>query len=230
MLRVGLTGELGSGKSTVARMFAEHGAVVLSSDEIARAMMQPGEPIFGAVVAHFGAEVLASDGSLDRAALARLAFDPVHPRVEELNALVHPGVIAEGERRMASIAAAQPGAIVVLESALLFTTRYAGGEEPWRTRFDRIVLVTAPDALKVERFVERCVARCGAREAGGGELAADGRAALAAEARRRLAAQRIPTEARAQCLWLENDRGMDQLRKKVEDLWKILRGTLTLQA
>ncbi len=90
MLRVGLTGELGSGKSTVARMLAERGAVVLSSDEMGRALMQPGQPVYAQIVATFGNEVIAADGSLDRKKLAALAFDAKQPRVEELNALVHP--------------------------------------------------------------------------------------------------------------------------------------------
>ena len=75
MLRVGLTGDLGSGKSTVARMFAERGAVVLSSDEMGRAMMQPGEAVYTAIAERFGKGVVAPDGSLDRRELARLVFD-----------------------------------------------------------------------------------------------------------------------------------------------------------
>ncbi len=84
MLRVGLTGDLGSGKSTVGAMLAAGGAIVLSSDEMARAMMQPGQSLYNAIVAHFGPTVLAPDKSLNRRALAQLAFDPKHPRVEEL--------------------------------------------------------------------------------------------------------------------------------------------------
>ena len=99
MLRAGLTGDLGSGKSTVARMLAERGAVVLSSDEMGRALMQPGERVFAEIVAKFGSEVVAADGTLDRKRLAALAFDAKKPRVEELNAIVHPAVIdAQAER------------------------------------------------------------------------------------------------------------------------------------
>ena len=90
MLRVGLTGELGSGKSTVAHLLGQYGAVVLSSDEMGRALMQPGAPVFAAIADAFGPGVLASDGTLDRKALAALAFAPKHPRVEELNCLIHP--------------------------------------------------------------------------------------------------------------------------------------------
>ena len=74
MLRVGLTGDLGSGKSTVAGMLAERGAVIFASDEMARAMMQPGHAVYDAIVAQFGDGVVLPDGSLDRRELARLAF------------------------------------------------------------------------------------------------------------------------------------------------------------
>src|SRR5579875_3265000 len=100
MMRVGLTGELGSGKSTVASMLAARGALVLSSDEMGRAMMQPGHAVFAQIVQRFGPEVLAADGSLNRSALAAIAFDPSKPRIEELNAIVHPAVIAEQARQI----------------------------------------------------------------------------------------------------------------------------------
>lgn len=155
MLRVGLTGELGSGKSTVARLLAARGAIVLSSDEMGRSMMQPGHAVFDAIVDRFGPTVLQPDGQLDRPELARLAFDPAHSRVEELNAIVHPAVIAEQERLLTELARTTPDAIVVIESALIFSTTHAGTDQPWRKRFDRIVVVTAPDELKIERFVQR---------------------------------------------------------------------------
>ena len=99
MLRVGLTGDLGSGKSTVAAMLAARGAVVLSSDEAARAMMQRGESVYNAIIAQFGSEVVAADGTLDRHKLAQMAFDPASPRVAELNAIIHPAVLAEQDRK-----------------------------------------------------------------------------------------------------------------------------------
>jgi dephospho-CoA kinase len=204
MLRVGLTGDLGAGKSTVARMLADRGAVVFSSDDMARAMMQPGEPVYAAIVAAFGAEVVAADGSLDRRRLAVLAFDPVHPREAELSAIVHPPVIAAQAVAMAELAKRDPEAIAVVESALMF----ASGD--WRERFDRIVLVTAPEAVKVARFVERVAA--------GRVLSAEERAALEADARRRLAMQH--TEAHAgECLILRNDDGYKTLQAQVDALW-----------
>lgn len=203
MLRVGLTGSLGSGKSTVAAMLARHGARTFSADEIARGLMQPGEPVFDAIVQHFGAEVLGPDGRLDRGALSRIAFG--EGRVEELNAIVHPATIARQAELAAEVFARDPDGIVVIESALIFETRHAG-DEGWQSRFDKLILVTAPDAVKIARYVER---------AGGGN--ADG---LAAEARRRLAAQMRDTEKAPLCDYVVgNDGSLEELAREVDALW-----------
>ena len=214
MLRVGLTGELGSGKSTVARLLAERGAVVLSSDEMGRAMMQPGESVFHAILEHFGPSILAADGTLDRHKLAQLAFDPAHPRVEELNALVHPAVLAAQERRIAALAREQPDAIVVVESALIFTTKHAGGSEPWRNRFDRLVVVTAPEAAKIARFV--------ARSAAATALSEPERLALAREAEARLRTQRLPSPLPDDCLVISNAGDLEALAEATGNIWRTL--------
>jgi dephospho-CoA kinase len=212
MLRVGLTGELGSGKSTVARMLAARGAIILSSDEMARAMMQPGQPVFAQIVAHFGPSVLAEDGMLDRARLAALAFDPAHPRIAELNTLVHPPVLAAQAAQIAALAQSHPESIVVVESALLLSN------PSWRDRFDRIVLVTAPEDRKIARFV--------ARAAEGRALSAEEHATLEADARRRLAAQhaQIPPD----CLILQNDSDVAGLEERVHGVWDSLQ-TISVQ-
>jgi dephospho-CoA kinase len=212
MLRVGLTGELGSGKSTVARMLAARGAVVLSSDEMGRAMMQPGHAVFEAIVERFGHGVVLPGGELDRGALAKLAFDPVHPRVEELNGIVHPEVLEEQARQVEALARTQPDAMVVIESALIFATR-AGGR-PWRERFDVVVLVTAPENVKIARFV--------ARAAQGRSLSEAEREELEADARGRLARQHIAPEDAAGCLELDNSGDETALEASVEALWRKL--------
>jgi dephospho-CoA kinase len=208
MLRVGLTGELGSGKSTVAQMLAAHGAVVLSSDEMGRAMMQPGHPVFAQIVESFGPGILNTDGTLNRHALAHLAFDPNNPRIEELNAIIHPAVIDAQAKKVAEIARAQPHAIIVVESALIFSTKHTpqGG---WRSRFDCILLVTAPDDIKIDRFIQRSAP-------GSDETH------LRHDARRRLEAQRatIPTDIPSYTL--ENDGSLVDLKKRVETLWEQL--------
>ncbi len=214
MLRVGLTGDLGSGKSTVARLLAAHGAHLFSSDEIAREMMQPGQPVYAAIIEHFGPEILAADSNIDRRRLARIAFDPTHPRIDELNSLVHPAVICEQLRRVNDLERTDPQAIAVVESALIFSTRYAPGNLTWRERFDVIVLVTAPDAIKVARFIERVAA--------GRLLTPEERLAIEADARQRLALQRENAEHASECLVLSNDGTLDQLGMRVDALWSTL--------
>lgn len=213
MLRVGLTGDLGSGKSTVARMLAEHGAVVLSSDEMGRALMHPGEQVHAQIVAKFGASVVGADGALDRHKLAAMAFDPVKPRVEELNAIVHPAVIDAQAKQIAALEAANPRAIVVIESALIFSTTHTP-EGTWRGRFDRILLVEAPEAEKIARFVDRIAA--------GRTLSIAERGELEADAHRRLTVQHA-TDYAADCLVLHNDGDIERLEQQVEAAWRQLK-------
>src|ERR1035437_7108249 len=117
MLRVGLTGGLGSGKSTVAEILRSLGAEVIEADELGRALMEPGQAVFSSIVEHFGAEVVAPDGRRNRARLAELAFNG--GRLQELNAIVHPAVIAAEERWMEQVFARNRAAVAVVESALI---------------------------------------------------------------------------------------------------------------
>ncbi|MFP5232855.1 MAG: dephospho-CoA kinase [Acidobacteriota bacterium] len=212
MLRVGLTGELGSGKSTVARMLSERGALVLSSDEMGRALMQPGQQVFAKIVAAFGRQVLSADGTLDRKRLAVLAFDAQRPRVEELNAIIHPAVIEEQAIQMAELARAKPHAIVVVESALIFSTQH-GARGGWRSRFDKVLIVTAPDEVKMERFIARIAAER--------TLSAEERAALSADAWRRLRIQH-QTPCPSDGILLRNDGDVDALERQVDVVWEQL--------
>ena len=93
MLKVGLTGGIATGKSLVGRMFAELGAHTIDADVIAHDLMRPGEKVYDEVVKRFGAEILNPDKTVNRALLAETAFDQRRPRIYELNAIVHPGVI-----------------------------------------------------------------------------------------------------------------------------------------
>lgn len=212
MLRVGLTGDLGSGKSTVAAMLAARGAVVLSSDEMARAMMSPGERVYDAIVMQFGHEVLAADQMLDRRKLAALAFDPAAPRVAELNAIVHPAVMQAQAERVAALAKSHT--ILVIESALIFSVQAESGGRPWRERFDRILLVTAPEAQKIARFIGRAAA--------GRVLSSSERNALEADALRRLRTQHQAGEHAAECLVLSNDNSLAELARQVDAAWQEL--------
>ena len=208
MLRVGLTGDLGSGKSTVAAMLAARGAVVMSSDEMARAMMSPGQPVYQQIVARFGRSIVSADGTLNRRELARIAFDPAQPRIAELNTIVHPAVIAAQADKISALEGTH--AIVVIESALIFSAKPQDGR-PWRERFDRILLVTAPEEHKLASFVDRAAA--------GRALSADEQAALEADAARRLREQHKTAEHAAECLVLPNDGTLAELEQKVDLAW-----------
>jgi dephospho-CoA kinase len=212
MLRVGLTGDLGSGKSTVARMLAERGAVILSSDEMGRTLMQPGEQAYAQIVKAFGSEVVAEDGSLDRKKLAALAFDAKQPRVEELNAIIHPAVIEAQAEQLAELEKTSPQAIVVVESALIFSTQY-GPRGSWRDRFDCVLVVDAPEEVKIARFVDRIAA--------GRALSGEEREGFEADARRRLQVQHA-TVYPGDCLVLHNDGDVEFLEQQVAAVWEQL--------
>jgi dephospho-CoA kinase len=218
MLRVGLTGGLGSGKSTVAGFFRKLGALVIESDAVGRALMQPGQNVYSEIVAHFGAGVVAADGSLDRSALAAIAFG--EGRIEELNAIVHPAVIAAQAEWMRELEIADPHAIAMVESALIFETKHSAAAG-WHTRFDKIILVTAPEAAKVARYLERIA---GLRGTSVDALTAGERAALEADARRRLAAQISDSEKAARCDYIiENVGTMAETEEQVKNVFDELR-------
>ncbi|MEP6993656.1 MAG: dephospho-CoA kinase [Acidobacteriota bacterium] len=192
MLRVGLTGGLASGKSTVAAMLRELGAAVFDADQIVRDMYAEGGPAAEAARALFGDAVLRGDGTVDRTRVADIVFsDPA--RRHALEAHIHPLVRAERGRRFAQ--AEKAGApVAVAEASQIFESRTEAD-------YDRILLVVAPEDARVQRW-----------QGGGGE---------AEDARRRIAAQ-LPAEAarlRAHDV-IVNDDTLAQLRERVEELWR----------
>jgi dephospho-CoA kinase len=205
MLRVGLTGGLGSGKSTVAGMFAELGAAVISADQLGRQLMQPGEPVYAAIVETFGKGVVRDDGSLDRKALAELAFQ--QNQAGALNHIVHPAVIAAEEEWMRGVFDADPTRVAIVESALIFEVEKWGTAPGWTQRFDKLILVTVPDEVKIARFVSRMVANDGAQ----------------ADARVRIAAQIPDAEKAARCDYvIENTGSLEATRAVVEEIYREL--------
>jgi dephospho-CoA kinase len=205
MLRVGLTGGLGSGKSTVAAIFEQLGAAVISADQLGRQLMQPGEPVYAAIVQRFGPGVVRSDGSLDRKALANLAFQ--HNQAGELNHIVHPAVIHAEEEWMRGVFAADPARVAIVESALIFEVEKWGTAPGWMQRFDKLILVTVPDEVKVGRFVERMRGSDGAE----------------ADARARIAAQIPDQEKAARCDYvIDNTGSIEQTQKVVEGIYRNL--------
>ena len=214
MLRVGLTGGLGSGKSTVAAMLRELGAHVVEADALGRSIMEPGHEVYDQIVTHFGREVVGHDGRLNRPRLADLAFR--QGSLQELNAIVHPPVIEAQRRWMDEVFARDPAAIAVLESALIFEVardaRARGEKEgvlaDWRRRIDRIIVVTAADDLKIARYAARVAPN-----------AAD-RAAIETDARNRLSHQVPDAEKAAQADYvLDNSGDIAALRAQVQALW-----------
>lgn len=143
---VALTGGIASGKSTIARRLAEHGAVVIDADALVRELQRPGQPVLAAIAQEFGPGVLTAAGELDRAALGRLVFgDP--DRLATLNGIVHPAVKEESQRRFRAAFDADPQAVVVYDVPLLAEARGAG-------EWDRVVVVHAPAEVRVARLVE----------------------------------------------------------------------------
>ena len=142
---IGLTGGIGSGKSSVSSLLAGHGAVVVDADAITRRLQQPGEPVFDAIVARFGPDVVAADGTLDRPRLASIVFGDADA-LAELNRLVHPAVgVAIAE---AIAAHAGTGAVVVLDVPLLVESKSP------RTDLAGLLVVDCPVDVAVRRLVE----------------------------------------------------------------------------
>jgi dephospho-CoA kinase len=213
MLRVGLTGGLGSGKSTIADIFQSLGAHVIKADAVGRDLMRPGHDVYEKVVARFGNAILSDTGEIDRSALARIVFegDGAETRLDALNAIVHPAAIAVQMDWMAKIAEREPESVAIVESALIFETKYAGQDRS----FDRIILVVVPDDLKIARFVERMMA--------GRTLSTAELAALEADARHRLALQIPDSDKATRCdFTIDNSGPLAATEQQVRSIYAIL--------
>ncbi|MHB8489138.1 MAG: dephospho-CoA kinase [Candidatus Dormibacteria bacterium] len=193
MRLIGLTGGIATGKTTVDRMLAAHGASVIDADELAREVVRPGEPALAAVAMRFGREVIRSDGSLDRDRLGKLVFaDPEARR--DLEQITHPR-IAELTRERVGAALAGPAPLVVVDIPLLF-------ENSREALFEGVLLVYAPAEVQVLRL----------RERNGLEEAA---------ALQRLAAQLPIEEKRNRATWIiDNSDGLDETSRAVDRWWE----------
>lgn len=190
MLRVGLTGGIGSGKSTVSALLASLGAVVVDADAVAREVVEPGTPALAAVADRFGAEVLGADGGLDRPALGRVVFGN-SVALRDLEALTHPAIWA---RTAQLIDDAGPDAVVVHDMPLLV-------EKGMAAEYHLVVVVGAAEEVRVRRLVEL-------------------RGMPEADARARIAAQADDDARRAAAdVWLDNEATTEALRAQVLRLW-----------
>ncbi len=221
MLRVALTGSLGSGKSTVAAMLRDLGAQVIEADALGRALMEPGQEVYAEILRVFSPEVVLPDGHLDRARLADLAFR--QGRIKELNAIVHPPVIEAQRRWMDEVFARDRSAVAVIESALVFEVvrdaRARGETESnladWRRRIDRLIVVTAPDEVKIARYTARIQS-----SSFRGAVSKASRESIEADARIRLAHQVPDAEkVREADYVLDNSGDISALRVQVQTLW-----------
>lgn len=195
MLRVGLTGGIGSGKSHVSRLLASYGAAVVDADVVAREVVAPGTPGLARVAERFGSRVLAQDGSLDREALGRRVFaDPAE--LAGLNAIVHP-LVGERTAELVAAAGAAGAAVLVHDVALLV-------ENGLQADYDLVVVVDAPVEAQLERLVTR---------RGMTTDAAEARIASQAGRQQRLA---VADEV------LRNDGTREQLDARVRELWQRL--------
>ncbi len=147
ILKVGLTGGLATGKTHVAAMLAKLGCRVLSADEVGHEVLLPGGEAYNDVVREFGDRILGADGRIDRKSLAAEVFDRPD-RLKRLNSLVHPHVIRRENEWLTRLAAEEPGAIAVVEAAILIETG------SYR-RFDRIILTVCAPETQIERHMAR---------------------------------------------------------------------------
>ena len=145
MLRIGLTGGIGSGKSTVASLLVAHGAVLVDTDLIARQITQPGGAAIAPIEATFGGAVITRDGALDRARMRELAFGDAGIK-RRLEAILHPLIGAESDRQAA---AAGTDGFIVFDVPLLVESRR------WRERVDRVLVVDASESTQVQRVIDR---------------------------------------------------------------------------
>lgn len=145
MLRAGLTGGIGCGKSTVAKMMRELGCDVLDADIVAREAVEPGQLAHSEIVSAFGREILTADGRIDRPALARLVF-PDPSKLAKLNHIVHPQVIARQEKWLTDLASKNPHAIAVIEAALLI-------EAGAHATLDHLIVVWCRPEQQIERLI-----------------------------------------------------------------------------
>lgn len=191
---IGLTGGIGSGKSAVARILAELGAYVVDADRVGHEVYRPGTVGWDRVVAAFGRDVVAADGTIDRRVLGSIVFsDP--QRLAELNGIVHPLIRETVRSRVGDALAERPGRPVVVEAALLVEAR-------WYDLVDEVWVVTAPADVVLERVTRD-------------------RSMDPAALRARIAAQSSDEERlRIADVVVANEGSLDDLRRQVEHLWR----------
>lgn len=196
MLRVGLTGGIASGKTAVAEMFRQRGCRLIDADRLAHDLIRPGQPAYQEIVGAFGREVVGADGLIDRKRLGAVVFADL-ARLEQLNRIVHPRVIAAVEREFARLAKEEPAAIVLVEAALLVEAGY-------HRTLDKLIVTWCRPEQQVERLLQN------------GRLSR-------AEAEQRLAAQLPPEEKRRHADYVIDSSGsLAATERQVESIFEEL--------
>jgi dephospho-CoA kinase len=198
MLRVGLTGGVACGKSTIASIMVKRGAHFLQADGLAHQLYLPGTATYDAVVNRFGREILNPDGAINRSKLANVVFPH---RIDELNAIVHPEVVKRQNSWMAEVERQDPHGIAVVEAALLIE---AGAHKD----FDKVIVITCDVQRKVEHFAERANVPL---DVAGFEVA------------RRSAAQFTDKEKASHADYvIDNSGSIEDAERQVERIWQLL--------
>lgn len=201
MQLIGVTGGIASGKSTIAKRLEELGAHLIDADQLARDVVEPGEPTLQEIAREFGPGILLADGALDRPQLGRLVFGD-EERLEALNEIVHPAVQLAAEKRIAEIIEQDPDAIIVYDIPLLVE---AGQNYPW----DLIVVADAPAPVREERLVKL-------------------RGMALEDARARIASQATDDARRSVADVVIDTAGtLERTLTQVDDLWRMIEGFLT---
>lgn len=205
-LRVGLTGGLASGKTTVANMFASRGAYLMHADRVGHELMEPGQPAYNQVVERFGESIVNPDKTINRAKLAEAAFGL--RRIEELNKIIHPAVRERMERWFEEMSDFDPRSVLVFEAALIL-------EAGFGKYFDKLVVVTSHAQQKLDRFALRALGTDMA------EVAA--RAEAFKDAERRLGAQLSEQEKVAAADYvIDNSGTLTETERQVTKIFKEL--------
>ena len=195
MLKVGLTGGIGSGKSTVAQMFQRLGVHLIDADQLGREAVEPGQPALAEIAETFGADVLHEDGTVNRAALAGIVFKDSEA-LARLNSIVHPRIWEEEERLLAGYETQDPEGIVILDAAVLIEAGFAD-------RMDIIVVVDLDEADQIHRLTSKGM--------------------TAEDARSRIHSQLSREERLDRADFVIDNRGsLDNTFRQIEEIWNLL--------
>ncbi|WP_337099374.1 dephospho-CoA kinase [Paenibacillus sp. YIM B09110] len=191
---IGLTGGIASGKSTIAQLLAHRGALLVDADQVAREVVQPGEPALEAIASSFGQAVLQADGSLNRSALGAIVFQD-KASLAKLESITHPAIRQRMQHRIHTYAEQNPGALVVADVPLLYETNQ-------QALYEGIMVVYVPETVQLTRLMER-------------------NQMDEAEAKRRISLQMDIEEKRRRADWvIDNSGPLAETERQIDDFWR----------